>query len=60
MFNKSVEGVLKTFTKAIDDLNNINEARTREIGELNTKLVTAQSEKDKSKRVLDKLQDLIE
>lgn len=60
MFTKNVDAVLKTFNKAITDLEQIETDRGKKIGDLETKLTEARSEKTRAGKVLLKLKDLIE
>lgn len=57
---KKVEDVVKTFTKAIEDLDDITEIRTVELAELNSKLVEATEEKNKAVRIREKLEKMLE
>lgn len=57
---KKVEDVLKTFNKAVKQLEEIEERRTKELGELNDRLVVATEEKNKAVRIKDKLEKLLE
>jgi len=57
---KSVNTVLKTFNKALKDLECIEEERDGEILELNAKLGIATVERDRATRVKQKLEKIVE
>ena len=60
IFDKTVDKVLETFTKAISDLSSISSCQRTKEQEFQDKAAAAGDEAAHAERVLEKLRDLVE
>ena len=59
MFNKTVNGVLETFNKAVTDLETIRSKQHEKAIKLSGELADAEEERDHAERVANKLGELL-